>query len=275
MGKNLQPERESLVRFWNEMVLSKSRKPWQIDQWLEAGRWYLNWLVVCKQHGRVARSVPERMKAAVLSAGARRGLALNTRRRYAGCMARFGAWVGGARAALDVGRGTAWLAHLVEVEELSFSSQKVALNALVFFYRDVCGKDPEEIDLQVKLRKTGERIPVVMSRDEVASVISNCTDSHNGLQIRSPNITSSPSLGEWICNPLPRIADPSASLDGNLHAGRPGRRRVHRSLKPDCKSGLPTDPRWELGLAVRVLDGTYPATFLSPRPQALRYGVWR
>ena len=45
----------------------------------------------------------------------------------------------------------------------------MALNALVFFYRDVCGC--EEVDLQVRFRKTEKRIPVVLSTSEVLALI--------------------------------------------------------------------------------------------------------
>ncbi len=58
IGKNLGPNREALVRFWNEQVLAKKRKEWQIDQWLEAGRWYLNWLKICENQCRKPQSVP-------------------------------------------------------------------------------------------------------------------------------------------------------------------------------------------------------------------------
>ena len=72
---------------------------------------------------------------------------------------------------MDLTNGSAWLQHLVDVEKLSFSTQKCALNALVFFYRDVCRMPPEEVVLGVKMQKTNSRIPVVMSRDEVIRVI--------------------------------------------------------------------------------------------------------
>ena len=57
-------------------------------------------------------------------------------------------------------RARDFLTYLVIDEKQSFSTQKQALNALVFFYREVCGK--EEVDLQVKLRQTTPRIPVIL-----------------------------------------------------------------------------------------------------------------
>ncbi len=133
-GKGLAPGREAAVRFWRERVLAKPREEWQLDQWAAAVEWNLDWLAVQQREGREVRSLPERMKLAVLSAGACRGLALNTRRRYAGLVAKFGAWAesegaGSERVVLDVEKARAWLTHLVEVEGLSFASQKLALNS--------------------------------------------------------------------------------------------------------------------------------------------------
>ena len=44
-----------------------------------------------------------------------------------------------------------------------------ALNALVFFLRDVCGK--EEVELQVRMKRTERRMPVVLSRSEIRRLI--------------------------------------------------------------------------------------------------------
>jgi hypothetical protein len=46
-------------------------------------------------------------------------------------------------------RARDWLTELVEKGKISFATQRQALNALVFFYRDVCGKD--EVHLDVRL----------------------------------------------------------------------------------------------------------------------------
>lgn len=46
----------------------------------------------------------------------------------------------------------------------AYATQKQALNALAFFFKQVCGvEDPV---FGVKLRKTGTRIPVVLSKEE-------------------------------------------------------------------------------------------------------------
>ena len=58
-----------------------------------------------------------------------------------------------------------WLSWLVDKRKVSYSTQKVALNSLAFLYRDVCGHD--KVNLQVKLRKTGRRIPAVLDQEEL------------------------------------------------------------------------------------------------------------
>ena len=61
-------------------------------------------------------------------------------------------------------------------EKQSFSSQKQALNALVFFFREVC--DHEDVDLQVKLRKTPKRIPVVPNFREIVAILGRLEPTH-------------------------------------------------------------------------------------------------
>ncbi len=167
--QKLEPGRAAGVAFWKAQVEVKPRKDWQLERWAEAMRWYLRWLQCCQSEGREVRSVGERMGEAVMRAGARRGLALRTRETYASWTRRFGEWVGDARSAMDTGRGSEWLEHLVADSKVSFATQKQALNALVFFYRDVCGI--EDVRLDVTLRKTKPRMPVVLTREELLGLL--------------------------------------------------------------------------------------------------------
>ena len=165
------PGRESARNFWRELVLSKSREAWQLEQWETGLRWYLEWIdLVRRQEGmEVAPSLAQRVHRSVMETGARRGLALTTRRTYASWCRRFAAACSGPGEVMDEGRATAWLGELVAGSKVSFSTQKQALNALVFFYRDVCGR--EQVSLGVKFRRRGRRVPVVLSRREVRAVL--------------------------------------------------------------------------------------------------------
>ncbi|MGJ8656270.1 MAG: site-specific integrase [Akkermansiaceae bacterium] len=169
LASSLMPNRDSAARFWRETVLSKERESWQLDHWTEAIRWYLAWLELCKSKGVKPISLSERMMQAVDKVGSRRGLAWRTRKTYGGWIARFGATVKTPQEAKDPTRAKEWLAKLVSETKVSFSTQKQALNALVFFYKDVCGI--KELDLGVKMRKRPSRIPVVLSKGEVMRLI--------------------------------------------------------------------------------------------------------
>ncbi len=170
LAKGLEPTRDVAARFWREAVLIKQRASWQVDQWAEGIRWYLNWIEICKRECKDYRSLPERMKEAVKRVGARRGLAYTTRKTYGGWVARFGASIKTASEAKDTELAREWLTKLVSETKVSFSTQKQALNALVFFYKEVCGMD--EVDLGVRMRKRQKRMPVVLTKSEVMKLIS-------------------------------------------------------------------------------------------------------
>ena len=165
----LPPGQASAREFWRVAVKAKPRQDWQLSQWAEGMRWYLKWFEICCKDGGDGRSIPERLRAAVHSAGARRGLSLETRKTYAGWVARFGAWAGTERRVMDQGLAREWLTDLVNTGKRAFSTQKQALNGLVFFYRDVCGH--EEVDLQVKMRKIKPRAAVILDINQVLAVI--------------------------------------------------------------------------------------------------------
>jgi len=174
--KDLPVGRDAARAWWRDVAKSKDRPEWQLRQWEEAIRWYLSWLEICLRHGGDGKSVPERVKDAVHHAGARRGLALKTRQTYAGWGARFGAYAGTEQRVLDETVAREWLTELVEKEKVAFATQKQALNALAFFYRDVCGR--ENVDLQVKLRHTTRRQPVILNRSELMGLIEKLEDRY-------------------------------------------------------------------------------------------------
>lgn len=167
--RRLEAGRESCCRFWKEVVKAKPRETWQLNQWTEAVRWYLSWLDLCQKAGKETASIPERMSNAVYNVGARRGLALTTRRSYAGWISRYGATLSSAMEAKNPALARDWLAELVEKTNVSFSTQKQALNALAFFFKDVCGM--KEVDLGVKMRKRSRHVPTVLSKNELLRLI--------------------------------------------------------------------------------------------------------
>jgi len=162
----LEAGREAAKVFWTEEVVGhgRIREAWQLDQWSAAVSWYLEWLKACQAAGADHRSLPERLRAAVQTAGARRGLARRTKECYGAWAARFGKFAETAEKAMSVVTATRFLTSVVEDEECAYSTQKQALNALAFFFKQVCGvEDPV---FGVKLRKTEQRVPVVLSKGE-------------------------------------------------------------------------------------------------------------
>lgn len=141
-----------------------------MEQWAEAMAWYLEWLECLQreQGTEIPATLTSRVRAAVKTTAARRGLSDNTIKTYAGWVVRFALFCKEDRKMLDEVMGRDFLTFLVEVEGLSYATQKQALNGLAFFYLDVCGR--EEVDLGVELKKTSPRVPTVLSVREIRSL---------------------------------------------------------------------------------------------------------
>lgn len=162
----LEAGREAAKSFWRTDVVGadREREPWQLVQWTAAIQWYLDWLDTCERACSDHRSLPERLRAATVSAGARRGHAKRTKDCYGAWLARYGAFCGDDRAAMEVETATRFLISVVDDEDCAYSTQKQALNALAFFFKMVCGVESPVFG--VKLKKTGARMPVVLSKEE-------------------------------------------------------------------------------------------------------------
>jgi len=171
LRNDLEAGREAARLFWKIEVLREGseRQEWQLEQWESAVQWYLNWLSACEEANADHRSLPERLRAATNAAGARRGHALRTKQSYGMWLARYASFAGGEREAIQVETATRFLTSVVDDEDCAYSTQKQALNALAFFFKHVCGV--EEPVFGVKLKKTGTRIPVVLSKGETQDLL--------------------------------------------------------------------------------------------------------
>lgn len=172
MRCGLEAGREAAKMFWSAEVVGseRNREGLQLEQWTAAIQWYLKWLGACEEAGADHRSLRERVRAAVRSACSRRGLSRNTKQCYGAWAARYAVFAGDADRVMRVETATAFLTSVVEDEDCAFSTQKQALNALAFFFKQVCGV--EEPVFGVRLRKTEARIPVVLSEEETRKVFS-------------------------------------------------------------------------------------------------------
>jgi integron integrase len=186
MRHELEAGKPAARAFWRAEVLREGciREEWQLQQWQAAVQWYLNWLEACAEVGADHRSLAERVRAAVHSAGSRRGLARRTKQCYGGWVARYAVFAGEEREVMRVATASRFLTSVVEDEDCAYSTQKQALNALAFFFKNVCGV--EEPVFQVKLRKTGARMPVVLSKTETLQVFEklDSAEGRHGLPAR-------------------------------------------------------------------------------------------
>jgi integron integrase len=175
----LEAGREAARAFWRLEVLreDRPRETWQLEQWSDAIQWYLGWLDACLEVGADHRSLAERIRAAVYSACARRGLALRTKQCYGAWSARYAKFAGDERAVMEVETATRFLTSVVADEDCAYSTQKQALNALAFFFKYVLGV--EEPVFGVKLKKTSACIPVVLAQSETRDLLEKMDEQEN------------------------------------------------------------------------------------------------
>jgi site-specific recombinase XerD len=108
--------------------------------------------------------------------------ALGTERTYVAWAKKFAAWHGRVHPKqLGVGDVQSYLNHLAVERELSPSTHKQALCALLFLYSEVLRTPLPRLELHWP--KVSKRIPVVMSQDEVREVL-RCTKGTPGLVLR-------------------------------------------------------------------------------------------
>ena len=102
-----------------------------------------------------------------------RGLLWNTEQTYRGCLRRFAAAIvpktpdqAGAEEVRD------HLTDLVVQKGISASGQRQALNALVFYYREVLQRDLGDLG-EFKRARPSHRMPVVLSHEEIKSLFAS------------------------------------------------------------------------------------------------------
>ncbi len=170
--------REAAKAFWRSEVTreGREREKWQLEQWGDAIQWYLKWLEACSESGADHRSLPERLRSAVDSSGARRGLMKRTKQCYGAWAARYARFAESEHAVMQVATATRFLTAVVVDEDCAYSTQKQALNALAHFFKYVLGV--EKPVFGVKLRDTGTRVPVVLSKPETQRLFEKLRELH-------------------------------------------------------------------------------------------------
>jgi integron integrase len=108
----------------------------------------------------------------------RRGYSIRTERAYESWVVRFIAFCdnvdpeGGGNAEV-----LAFLQHLAVARQVAASTQNQALNALVFFYDNIVQQPVGDLDGIVRAKRP-QRLPVVLTRDEVAALLQRLQGTH-------------------------------------------------------------------------------------------------
>lgn len=250
LRRQLEAGEEAARAFWKHEVLrdGRPREAWQLEEWEHAVRWYLDWLAACAEAGADHRSLPERVRAAVRSAGGRRGLARRTKQCYGAWAARYAAFANDERDVMDEKTATRFLNAVVEDEDCAYSTQKQALNAVAFFFKHVCGVENPVFD--VKLRKTGTRIPVVLAQCETQRLF-EALDARPGRVVLA--VSGPPGVGGSGVRGAAAASHARPGLQPGHQAGRGGggdRQARHKPLfapqfchrSPRSRHGLAEDP---------------------------------
>lgn len=121
---------------------------------------------------------PPRLLDEVRARVRRLGLAIRTETAYVGWIRRF-ILANGKRHPRDMGAREveAFLTALATVGHVAASTQNQALSALLFLYREVLGTELPWMD-DIRRAKRPERLPVVLSRDEVMRLLGQMNGAH-------------------------------------------------------------------------------------------------
>lgn len=104
--------------------------------------------------------------------------AYRTEKCYVGWVLRFARWSEKAPSCLDTSDVKQYLSYLAVDRRVSSGTQRLAFNALLYFYRNVLAKDIEDLDGTVSSR-ISMRLPVVLSRQEIDSILKLLPEPQN------------------------------------------------------------------------------------------------
>lgn len=169
--------------------LERERAPngWVLQQWRNSILWFLsggempvssrekvslqNRRIPPPVEHRVAiDSVGNRWENQLVRSVRRENLLLRTEQTYRGWLKRYLRWLGDRDVHEDPERQiTGFLEHLAVSEMVAYSTQRQALNALMFFYRKTLELEIGELKFQRANRK--RRLPVVLSVEEIRRLL--------------------------------------------------------------------------------------------------------
>lgn len=163
------PERLALIKSVPGRRWDSVRKLWSVPA-EDGAEQRLRALFSVKSGPPAALSAGEDPLARMRDAIRLRHFSRRTEKAYAGWAARFLRYAGRAEEVLDESDAARFLTYIAEKGRVSASTQNQALNALLFFFREGLGRELQRIEGVVRAQRP-ERVPVVLSRDEVRSVL--------------------------------------------------------------------------------------------------------
>jgi integron integrase len=173
---------ETACDFLEEQQREKHPEDWAFQSWKNALRWFVS--EARKQQARgnpddteshePIDTISNRWERRLVRHLRKNNRLLRTEQTYRSWLKRYLAWLGDADPREDPNRKVSgFLEHLAVSELVAYSTQRQALNALVYFYQQAL-----EIDLG-KMRflrgKPSKRLPVVLSQEEVQALLSHMT----------------------------------------------------------------------------------------------------
>ena len=127
---------------------------------------------------------PVKLEQQIREACRTRHYSLSTERVYVSWYKRFVRWAGLKHPATLGGDSVErWLSHLATEGEVSASTQRQALAAILFLYQQVLGMKLPWLD-NVTRAKQSQRLPCVLTRPEVQRVLAQLPDSAPGIILR-------------------------------------------------------------------------------------------
>lgn len=205
-----------------------------------------------------------------------RHYSLSTERTYVSWYRQFVRWAGLKHpATLGGDRVEAWLSHLATDREVAASTQRQALAAILFLYRQVLGMTLPWLD-NVTRAKQPQRLPRVLSKAEVRAIMDKLPRTSAGLAVALAYGT-----GMRMSDVL-RLRTQDLDIERRcitIHDGKGGKDRVvmlPRSLEAGLQAQLAKRAQMHaIDLARGMVDVELPHALAAKYPNAPRQWAWQ
>lgn len=219
---------------------------------------------------------PARLEDRIREACRLRHYSLSTERVYVGWYKRFVRWAGLKHpATLGADVIERWLSHLATEGQVSASTQRQALAAVLFLYREVLGMDLPWLD-NITRAKQSQRLPCVLTTTEVQHLLAALPQTVPGLILRLLYGTGM-RLSEGL-----RLRVKDIDLERRIITVREGKGGKDRttvlpaSLVPGLRAQLAERRRLhDIDLARGMVDVELPHALHRKYPHAPREWAWQ